>query len=274
VNGPRKIEPGKNAQSGKENKDSDKKGKGSGKKIGIAIAVVVAIVLLFLIAYIIVTVIMGSSDSDRERNRDRDREDRKQVTEELEEDTDDSDVMASSAASTEAGASVPDVDEDSDDDSGEDSIDTEDTAIHRYELCVEDVTWTEAWQRCIDKGGYLAHINSTSEYVAIVDQILAEDKRGITFWLGAKRDEDSYDYYWINADGTKGVDVLNRTDAYVGFWLDGEPNFVDNDTPEEYLDMFYRSDEDRFVWNDAPGDLVGALDYYSGRIGYICEYED
>ena len=40
------------------------------------------------------------------------------------------------------------------------------------------------------------------------------------------------------------------------------------------VNMFYRSDDKRFVWNDAPGDLIAIVSSYAGQIGYICEYED
>ena len=49
---------------------------------------------------------------------------------------------------------------------------------------MEDVTWTQAYQNCLDKGGYLVRINSDEEYQAILQQIGAEDKRNIKFWLG------------------------------------------------------------------------------------------
>ena len=43
---------------------------------------------------------------------------------------------------------------------------------------------------------------------------------------------------------------------------------------EEYLDLLYYKNEGRWTWNDAPNDILAVVPSFSGRIGYICEYED
>lgn len=40
------------------------------------------------------------------------------------------------------------------------------------------------------------------------------------------------------------------------------------------MNMFHMRSEDRWVWNDAPDDLIAAVNTYSGTVGYICEYEE
>lgn len=146
--------------------------------------------------------------------------------------------------------------------------------IHRYELIVENVTWTQAWQACREKGGYLVHINSQEEYDAIAEQIFAEDKKNIIFWLGAIRGDDSEEYRWVDASGVALDEVLNNNPDYDSFWMSGEPSFHGDDLQETCVDMFYRSGEERFVWNDVPDDLIGVVSSYAGKVGYICEYED
>lgn len=190
---------------------------------------------------------------------------REEQTEKETDDDDKSNVPESSQESVES--SVPE-------ETQEPEEDEEDTAIHRYELIVEDVTWLGAWQACRQRGGYLVHINSEEEYNAIMDQILREDKRKIIFWLGASRAGDSHDYHWVNEDGSYGKEIINNNPVYDDFWLEGEPSYESEGEPELYLNMFYRSDEDRMVWNDAPGDLIAVVSSYEGMIGYICEYED
>lgn len=149
--------------------------------------------------------------------------------------------------------------------------------IHTYELIVDDVTWTEAYNACLARGGYLVRINSEEEYQEILEQIDDEDKRNIKFWLGGARSaEDVYEYRWIYEDGVSGSEILNEDEPFRSYWLDGEPSFHnESDSQDEiYMNMFYVSKEGRWVWNDVPDDLIAVVEYYSGTVGYICEYEN
>ena len=155
---------------------------------------------------------------------------------------------------------------------------TEDTAIHRYELIISDATWTEAYNDCKRRGGYLVHINTHEEYAVILSQILAENKSNCIFWIGAKRDLSNYEYHWVDVNGNYSNERIDAGD-YTTFWISGEPSYVGTNESGEMIDetcvnMFYRKSEDRFVWNDAPDDIITAVSYYAGKIGYICEYED
>lgn len=146
-----------------------------------------------------------------------------------------------------------------------------------YELIVADVTWTEAYQDCLKRGGHLVSINSDEEYQEILRQIADEDMGNIKFWLGGRRDgADSQEYRWINEDGTYERVILNQEEPYVSYWLTGEPSFYDGSASQDemYMNMFYVSKEKRWVWNDVPDDLIAIAEYYSGTVGYICEYEN
>lgn len=153
----------------------------------------------------------------------------------------------------------------------------EGNAIHTYELIVEDVTWTEAYYICIARGGHLVRINSDEEYQAILQQIEEEEKGNIKFWLGGARSaEDVYDYRWVYEDGAYGSEILNEDEPFQTYWLDGEPSFYDESISQDemYMNMFYVSKEGRWVWNDVPDDLIAVAEFYSGTVGFICEYED
>lgn len=151
----------------------------------------------------------------------------------------------------------------------------DETGIHTYELIVEDVTWSQAYQNCLDKGGYLVRINSDEEYLAILQQIVDEDKRKIKFWLGgARSSEGSEDYRWVYEDGTYGDIILNEEEPCRSYWLSGEPSYSGGeDDVEMYMNMFYVSKEGRWVWNDVADDLIAVASFYAGTVGYICEYE-
>ena len=115
--------------------------------------------------------------------------------------------------------------------------------IHTYELIVADVTWIEAYQSCLDRGGYLVRINSEDEYQAILSQVWAEDKGNIKFWLGGARDESSNTYHWIYEDTDYEGEALNNNEKYAAYWLDEEPSFADETTgeTETFMNMFYIS---------------------------------
>lgn len=149
--------------------------------------------------------------------------------------------------------------------------------IHRYELILSDVSWKEAFQDCLNRGGYLAHMNSPEEYAVITEQIRSEGKTDYTFWLGANRANPSGEYRWINPDGSVG-DLLD-TPENRDLWLPGEPSYEGEAEEgavetESCVDLLFRSSDDRFYWNDVPEDVVAAASYLKGMFGYICEYED
>lgn len=121
----------------------------------------------------------------------------------------------------------------------------------------------------------MVRINSDEEYQAVLQQIGAEDKKNIKFWLGgARSSEESEDYRWVYEDGTYGDIILNEEDPYRSYWLSGEPSYSgEAGDVEMYMNMFYVSKEGRWVWNDVADDLIAVADFYAGTVGYICEYE-
>lgn len=150
------------------------------------------------------------------------------------------------------------------------------TDIHRYEIYLEDVTWEQAFEKSKANGGYLAHIDSQEEleYVSgVIDEFEASSGIDVVhFWLGGKcyniGGENAY--YWADTDGNStGVRLDGIQSPYYSFWLEGEPSFGE----EEYIDMFIM--DGRYVWNDAPNDVIEALyGQPSGKVAYIVEYED
>lgn len=145
-------------------------------------------------------------------------------------------------------------------------------AIHEYEFIIADCTWVEAKQDCLDRGGYLVNIDSQEEYDYILSKIQEQNLQDKVFYLGGGRSIDSNVYYWIDKNNQFTGDSLNFTDAWCsGNWMANEPSLKDGDTTENIMTMFFYKGENRWVWNDAPNDIT---QYYSGKTGYICEYED
>ena len=147
--------------------------------------------------------------------------------------------------------------------------------IHRYEFVVEDVTWEQAFENCQSKGGYLARINSEEEYQYILNELNSQQLQNVQFFIGGRRDTDSEAYYWVDENNLLYGEQINVDSYWVANeWLDGEPSFRDGDIEEQYLDLLYHKNSGRWTWNDAPNDILSVVPEFSGRIGYICEYED
>ena len=132
----------------------------------------------------------------------------------------------------------------------------------RYEIIREDVSWTEANNACIAKGGHLATITSPEEMNQLVNMC---ENAGVKYcWIGgytSVRNGDAFGH-WITGEPF----------SYTA-WFPGEPSRNDLDgTPEFYL-MLWKV-EDAWSWNDQRDDvLASGLDYFVGNVGYICEYE-
>ena len=157
----------------------------------------------------------------------------------------------------------------------EDIYDITEGGIHKYEYIVNDCSWSEAYQKCLESGGYLARINSQEEYDYILSQINQKQMENIHFRIGGRRDENSQDYYWVDDMNNLYGEKINSEDYWCsGQWMTGEPSFSDKDTQENCLDIFYYQKEDRWVWNDVPDDILKTVPEYAGKLGYICEYEN
>ena len=125
-------------------------------------------------------------------------------------------------------------------------------------------------------GGYLVHIDSENEYQGLIQALVRQGYDNNIFYIGGRRDGSSSSYYWIDKDGNAEGDALNAAGSPIlNHWLAGEPTFFDKELNlnEDVMDLFYYKDKGDWVINDVPRDLVGAVSSYSGRVGYICEFD-
>lgn len=132
----------------------------------------------------------------------------------------------------------------------------------RYEIIRDDISWTQANNACIARGGHLATISSQAE----MDQLVSMcEGAGIKYcWIGG--------YTSIRNGAAFGHWITGEPFNYTA-WYPGEPSRNDSDgTPEFYL-MLWKV-ENAWSWNDQRDDVLSSgLDYFKGKIGYICEYE-
>ena len=147
---------------------------------------------------------------------------------------------------------------------------------HRYELAVEDGSWSQAEERCREKGGSLAAITCFEELERIQTQIESENKTDVVFQVGARRGWSGI--YWNGFEDSFGHARVNLGQAFDDFWAEDEPSYeVQTETGEEidedYVYLYYDSGEGRCFIFDGPNDILEVYPSLKGRLGYICEYE-
>ncbi len=131
----------------------------------------------------------------------------------------------------------------------------------KYVVYREDVSWTQAVERCKDLGGRLA-VPATEEELANIIRLC--NNEDLTYvWLGASRQADGS---WLTPDGEE-----------VNFFRwDGEsnePSMIDpsDGAAENYL-LLWKKGEDSWLYNDSRDDPL--KDYawaYGGVIGFVCQ---
>ena len=88
------------------------------------------------------------------------------------------------------------------------------------------------------------------------------------------------EYHWVKSDGTFENAVLNDSSSWCqNFWNTGEPSFITggmDNIPEytEYTMAMIRNKEGKWVFNDVADDILASDPRFSGKLGYIVEYEN
>ena len=123
--------------------------------------------------------------------------------------------------------------------------------------------------------GIMDSLDVTKEEKAqIHDYIENKNALGMEMLLGTLSMKDCYRNILLEYNELYG-DVLNSPEYWAyGEWMQGEPSFQDGDIAEDCMDFYYYENENRWTWNDVPNDIISVVPYFSGKIGYIVEYED
>lgn len=161
----------------------------------------------------------------------------------------------------------------------ENVVDPNEGGIHRYEYYKDDCTWTQAFNKASAAGGYLARINSKEEYDYIVNQLSGSNFDGmVIFQIGGRRDLGSKEYYWVNENNEMYGDCINSSNYWATeyCWMENEPSYTDSydgkTTDEDKLVLYNLNGN--WAFNDSTDGIVGWYPGYSGKVGYIVEYEN
>ena len=145
---------------------------------------------------------------------------------------------------------------------------------HSYRLVVSDCTWQQAFQYAKAAGGRLATFETEEEYQAMINQITQAGLSNIMFRIGGRRDPSQNQYFWVDSDNRLTGSILNASSSWAySAWMVGEPSFQDGSIQESFMDMYYYQNEGRWVLNDVPDDIISVVPGYSGKLGYIIEFD-
>ena len=153
------------------------------------------------------------------------------------------------------------------------------SADHRYELFVQDCSWSEAQKICLEKGGYLATVTCTDEAKVISELIKKEGYTDKAFFVGYRSCEwvgDTFcSFRWINQDGSYQEIMPSMYD----FWDYNSPGYdytkkewsFEGGEQEVGLAKYFEEDGMIYIF-DAPDKILSVSPEYSGKIGFVCEY--
>ena len=154
---------------------------------------------------------------------------------------------------------------------------------HRYEVIYDDVTWEEAQEICEEKGGYLAAITSWEELYRIKELFSDRDELAVCY-IGCRGTISDHNQCWIlNNNNT--IDTGGGGIYIFDYGKDNHTYLLDNlglDECEErgygilvYGKNRYDSDSDYQVdMLSGPNDIVASNPSLSGKVGFICEYDE
>lgn len=134
---------------------------------------------------------------------------------------------------------------------------SEEPVEHRYELFTEDISWSDARDKCFAMGGHMVVINDEAEFAEIV--ALCQQNNVGMLWIGGRRENG----VMLWEDGS---------DSAYTPWAKGEPSYVDSsdNVAEDYVLLW---NNNGWTYNDSRHDPCAEFpQWYGGKMSYICEF--
>lgn len=148
------------------------------------------------------------------------------------------------------------------------------SANNSYELVEKNVTFKEAYEESIKKGGHLASLTTWDEWEAVYNLLVDSDTKAEGFYVGylsgGMSDGEYLNRRWINPDGT-----YTESNSFYGteYWDTNRREMNWSYDNSECGVMVYYPDKKEMYLYTGPLDLVGVSPQYDGKMGYIIEYE-
>lgn len=140
--------------------------------------------------------------------------------------------------------------------------------IEKYQLNIMDITWEDANEYCNSHGGHLATISSDLELLQICRTVEYYYRDYCIFFVGGMYCSNTSDYRWVTDDSNETIDS--------NLWRTGEPTYTgateDGRTVDENYTCFLKIDGNYYLM-DVPSDIIDAAPSYSGKVGFICEFD-
>ncbi|MBQ6430765.1 MAG: DUF4367 domain-containing protein [Oscillospiraceae bacterium] len=142
---------------------------------------------------------------------------------------------------------------------------------HTYEFVYGMYSWEEAQKYAKEAGGYLARFDSEEEFQYVTAE-LSEQNQDTVFLIGAKRAENSRDYFFIDGEDAPVGGMLNSPDSWAcDYWADGEPTYEWDGEQEWIVTVEYDAARGGWILNDVVDNLAYPPDPNSH--GIIIEFE-
>lgn len=142
---------------------------------------------------------------------------------------------------------------------------------HTYVFVHGMYSWEEAQKYAKEEGGYLARFDSEEEFNYIAAALTEEDQ-GAVFLIGARRAENSRDYFFVDGEDQPIGGKLNDPAAWTSaHWASGEPTFEWEGEPEWIVTVEYDAARGGWIFNDVVDNLAYPADPNSH--GMIIEFE-
>ncbi len=154
---------------------------------------------------------------------------------------------------------------------------------HRYEIFYDDLSWEEAREKCTEKGGYLATITSTEELNLLSELLSENESNESAFYIGYRRFNGSEhgecvclnDGRYLHAEYQDKFRIRYPDHSYF------KKFYGDYSNGDLLYGLFCYCDSDVNGTQNGGSELVYGpenLAKYnpemSGRVGYICEYDE
>lgn len=151
---------------------------------------------------------------------------------------------------------------------------------HRYELIYADVSWDEAQEICNKKGGYLAVITSQEEVDRITELFNIDSEKNVDdveiCYIGCRGTYEMDNRRWILTNGN--TSVISGGEIYVDELTDSEwYSGLEVKCENEEADCgfcIYRNYFDSFKMYMGPQNIIESNPELSGKVGFICEYDE